>query len=566
MLIKKIALAATALLMTGVSQAALGQDTGQILRDVERNIPKAPPPTPSVPNLAPAIPDDDFLKDGQTVRVTGFKIQSSLIAETELAAQLADFVGRDCTLGDLKEAAARISRYYARRDLLARAVLPRQSVEGGIVTIQVLEARMGRVKIDPSSKTRLDPARAEAFIHARNPAGDAVRPGAIAAGVTNLGIIPGMQAIGILDAGEEEGTTDVILKIQEPPLVTGVLVLDNSSAREIGRVRGLGIVTMTNASGIGEQASLIAQGTKSSRYGQFVAGAPLMDGVFWLEGSGGALTYDIPRSVNATEPAGDAQTAALTVRWLALQSSGEPVNLSVGVEHKWTNDKVGGLTTASNRLAALTFAARRVMRDQWQGGGAFILDAAVKIGNVDLSGNASNKALDRATADTQGNYAKVTLSAARRQALWQGGDLQISLSGQVASKNLNSAEQFSLGGMNGTRGYPVNAGSGDLGAMLAVELGHMLRDDLRVATFWDGGLIQQHKERWTGWEGVGSPHNTYFQQDVGASVQWQPLENVQLKTTVAKRVGPDAGRGLDLRVANERRAEMRAWMQLVLTV
>lgn len=554
------------MLMTGASQVALGQDAGQILRDVERNIPKAPPPTPSVPGLAPAMPDDDFLKDGQTVRVTGFRIQSSLIPEKELAAQLTDYVGRDCTLGDLKEAAARISRYYAKRDLLARAVLPRQSLEGGIVTIQVLEARMGRVKIDPSSNTRLDPARAEAFIHARNPAGDAVRPGAIAAGVTNLGIIPGMQAVGILDAGEEEGTTDVILKMQEPPLVTGLLVLDNNSASEIGRARALGIVTMTDASGFGEQASLIAQVTKSSRYGQVSAGAPFMDGAFWLEGSGAALTYDIPRSVNTTQPAGNAQTAGLTARWLGLQASGEPVNLSVGVEHKWTSDKVGGLTTASNRLAALTFSARRVMRDQWQGGGAFILDGAVKIGNVDLSGNASNKALDRATADTQGNYAKLTLSAARRQALWQGGDLQITLSGQLASKNLNSAEQFSLGGLNGTRGYPVNAGSGDQGAMLGVELGHMLRDDLRGAIFWDGGLIEQHKERWTGWEGLGSPHNTYFQHNVGASVQWELLDNVQLETTLAKRVGPDAGRGLDLRVANERRSELRAWIQLVLAV
>jgi hemolysin activation/secretion protein len=256
----------------------------------------------------------------------------------------------------------------------------------------------------------------------------------------------------------------------------------------------------------------------------------------------------------------------LTARWLTFQTSGEPVNLSVGFEHKWTQDKVGGLTTASNRLAALTFAARRVMRDQWQGGGAFVLDAAVKLGNIDLSGNATNKALDRATVDTQGKYAKLNLSVSRRQALWQGGDLQISLSGQLASKNLNSAEQFSLGGMNGTRGYPVNAGSGDQGAMLGLELGHLLRDDLRVATFWDGALIQQHKERWKGWEGLGSPHNIYFQHDVGASVQWLPLDNLQLKTTVAKRVGPDAGRGLDLKVVNERRAEMRAWLQLVLTV
>lgn len=544
----------------------LAQDAGQILRDVERNIPKMEPPTPAVPSLAPTIPNEEFLKDGETVRVTGFRILSNLIPEKELQQELADYVGRDCALGDLKEAAARISRYYAQRDLLARAVLPRQSLEGGLVTIQVLEARMGKVKIDLSSDSRLTPDRASAFIHAQNAEGAPLSPAAVAIGVSNLGNIPGMQAMGILDAGEAEGSTDVILKLREPPLVAGTVVIDNNSAREIGRVRGLGMVTLANASGSGEQATVVGQATKSSRYGQVSTGLPVMDGEFWLEGMGSALTYDIPRSINVTQPAGTAQTVAANARWLGLRGSGEPISLSVGFEHKWTRDKVGGLATARNRLAGITFSARRTMRDQWQGGGLFVLDAAVKVGNVDLSGNQTNKVLDKATADTQGKYGKFTFSVARRQALWDGGDGLVALSGQLATKNLNSAEQFSLGGLSGTRGYPVNAGSGDQGAMLSLELGHRLHEDVRVAAFWDGGLIEQHKDRWTGWQGLGSPHNSYFQQDVGTSVQWSVLKGVQVNGTLAKRVGPDDGRGIDLRAANERRAELRAWMQLVLAI
>ncbi|WP_114395645.1 ShlB/FhaC/HecB family hemolysin secretion/activation protein [Oleisolibacter albus] len=563
---KQILLALTSLLGTGVSPLALAQDAGQILRDVERNIPKTAPPTPSVPDLAPAAPDDGFLKEGQTVRVAGFRILSTLIAEKELQDQVAEYVGRDCTLGDLKEAAAKISRYYAKRDLLARAVLPRQNLAGGIVTIQVLEARMGRVKIDPSSDTRLDPARAADFIHAQNPAGDPLRPGAVATGVSNLGIIPGMQAVGILDAGEEEGTTDVILKLREPPLLTGTVILDNNSAHDIGRVRGLGMLTMSNPNGFGEQATVVGQVTRASRYGQVSAGAPVLDGELWLEGMGAALTYDIPADVNVSKPSGTAQTAGLVARWLALQSSAEPLSLSLGVEHKWTRDKVAGVQTARNRLASVTLSAHHVLRDQWQGGGVFMLDAAVEAGTVDLSGDAGNKALDKATADTHGRYGKMTLSIARRQSLWEGGDALVALSGQVSSKNLNSSEQFSLGGMNGTRGYPVNAGSGDQGVMLTIEVGHQLQDDLRLAAFWDGGLIEQHKELWEGWQGLESPHNSYVQQDVGASVQWRPLDRIQVNTTVARRIGPDAGRGMDLRAANERRAELRAWMQLILSV
>lgn len=550
----------------GVSPLALAQDAGQILRDVERNIPKTSPPTPAVPDLAPAPPDEGFLKEGQTVRVTGFRILATLIPEKELQDQLADYVGRNCTLGDLKEAAAKISRYYAKHDLLARAVLPRQSLEGGIVTIQVLEARMGRVKIDPSSDTRLDPARAADFIHAQNPAGEPLRPGAVATGVSNLGIIPGMQALGILDAGEAEGTTDVILKLREAPLLSGTVILDNNSAHDIGRVRGLAMLTMADPNGFGEQASVVGQVTRASRYGQVSAGAPVLDGELWLEGMGAALGYDIPADVNVSKPTGTAQTAGLVARWLALQSSAEPLSLSLGVEQKWTRDKVAGVQTARNRLTSVALSAHQVLRDSWQGGGVFVLDAAVEAGTVDLSGDAGNKALDRATAKTHGQYGKLTLSAARRQSLWEGGDALVALSGQIASKNLNSSEQFSLGGMNGTRGYAVNAGSGDQGALLTLEVGHRVLDDLRLAVFWDGGLIEQHKERWPGWQGLESPHNTYVQQDVGASVQWHPLETVQVNGLVAGRVGPDDGRGMDLRTANERRADLRAWMQLVLSI
>lgn len=557
-----VALLCAVAVCAGSATGALAQDASQIMRDVERNIPRPPPPTPAVPNLVPPVSEGEFLKEGETVRVQGFHIVATLIPEAELTALLTDYVGRDCTLGDLKEAAARITRHYAKRDLLARAVLPRQTLEGGIVTIQVLEARMGKVKLDPSSKTRLSPDRAADFIHAQNPSGDPLHPSAVATGVSNLGIIPGVQALGVLDAGEEEGTTDVILKLREPPLVSATALVDNNSAAEIGRVRALAMLTMTNATGFGEQAALTGQATKSSRYGQVSAGAPLLDGNLWLEGMGAGLTYDIPKKVNVSEPSGTAQTAGLTVRWLALRTSAEPVSLSFGVEHKWTNDKLAGLTTATNRLAGATFAAHRSMRDDWQGGGAFVFSAAIKVGYVDLSRNASNKALDKASARTQGKYGKITLTAARRQVLWKNADLTVSLSGQLASKNLNSGEQFSLGGLTGTRAYPVNAGSGDQGAMLNLELGQQVLDRLRLSAFWDGGLVEQHKQRWTGWEGVGSPHNIYFQHGAGAGATWTPFDNVQVKAVVARRIGPDAG----MDVLSGRRAETRAWTQLVVMV
>ncbi|MEE3624409.1 ShlB/FhaC/HecB family hemolysin secretion/activation protein [Nitrospirillum sp. BR 11752] len=549
-----------------LAKRADAQDTGQILRDVERNIPREAPRAPTLPDLAPPPPDGEFLKAGETVHVTGFRFIATLIPESELRAQLTSYVGRDCTLGDLREAAARISRYYAQHDYLARAVLPRQDLEGGVVTIQVLEARMGRVLIDPSSEVRLDADQAQDFIYAQNAPGDPLRPSAVATGVSNLGLIPGMQALGVLDAGADEGTTDIHLKMREPPLVTGTTVIDNNAPREIGGVRGLILATMTDAAGVGDQVAFTGQVSQSSKYGQMMVGAPVWHEGLWLEASGAVLQYDVPADINASTPSGDAQTAALTLRWLALRSSAAPVNLAFGLEHKWTSDKLVDVVTASNRLGAMILAAHRLMRDDWQGGGAFTLDAQVKAGNVDLSHNAANQAIDQATARTAGHFVKATASISRAQVLWRGGDALVTLAAQIASKNLNSSEQFSLGGPSGVRAYPLNQGGGDQGAMLNIEIGQMVSDSVRFSAFWDGGWVEQHKTTWGGWEGVGSPHNHYVLQGVGASVQWTPASNVQMKATVARRIGSDAGRNADGLDLDGRRRELRAWMQMVLSV
>ncbi|WP_245580240.1 ShlB/FhaC/HecB family hemolysin secretion/activation protein [Niveispirillum irakense] len=519
-----------------------------------------------MPEIAPTPQEGGFLKEGETVRVTGFRILSTLIPEQELQAQLSSYVGRDCTLGDLREAAAKIASYYSKRDFLARAILPNQTLENGIVTIQVLEGRMGRVLIDPSSRTRMNPDRAAAFIHAQNPEGEPLRPSAVATGVSNLTLIPGMQALGVLDAGEQEGTTDVRLKLLEPKPVTTTLLLDNSSVREIGEARALGMMNVSNTLGFGDQLALTGQLTQFSRYMQVLAGAPVLDGDYWLEAMAGALRYEVDKKYNVTRPKGDAQTVALNLRWLGLRDSADPVNFAFGAEHKWTNDRVAGLETADNGLTAFTFAAHRRMGDAWMGGGAFVLDGQVKAGFVDLSGNRTNKLFDKVTADTQGYYGKLNVSVARAQNLWANGDGRITLSAQASTNNLNSAEQFTLGGPNGIRAYPVSVGNGDQGAMLNVEVGHRVREDLRLSLYWDAGVIEQHKRTWNGWQDLSSPHNQYVLQGVGAEALWTPLSNLQARLSVSHHVGNDTSHRPTPADMENRRRRLQAWVQLVLTV
>ena len=74
-------------------------------------------------------------------------------------------------------------------------------------------------------------------------------------------------------------------------------------------------------------------------------------------------------------------------------------------------------------------------------------------------------------------------------------NLLLAVSGQQASKNLTSAEKFSLGGPNGVRAYPTGEGSGDTGTMLTAEMRYIVPEfklmggDLTVSGFYDVGVI-----------------------------------------------------------------------------
>jgi hypothetical protein len=63
------------------------------------------------------------------------------------------------------------------------------------------------------------------------------------------------------------------------------------------------------------------------------------------------------------------------------------------------------------------------------------------------------------------------------------------VSGQTASKNLDSSEKFSLGGINGVRAYPQGEASGDEGYRGTVELRHNVMPNVQATVFYDWGKV-----------------------------------------------------------------------------
>ena len=101
--------------------------------------------------------------------------------------------------------------------------------------------------------------------------------------------------------------------------------------------------------------------------------------------------------------------------------------------------------------------------------------------------------------DDDESYTKLVYSASRLQDWITGRALvYFNLRGQYAANNLDTTEQFRLGGPDGVRAFATGEGTGDLGVIASLELrllppeswfGRIARD-MVFSLFADGGYVQ----------------------------------------------------------------------------
>ena len=65
---------------------------------------------------------------------------------------MAKFIDRPISFGDLQNAAIAVATAYRNAGWIVRAYLPQQEITGDTVTIQIVEAKLGAVRIEGNTK------------------------------------------------------------------------------------------------------------------------------------------------------------------------------------------------------------------------------------------------------------------------------------------------------------------------------------------------------------------------------------------------------------------------------
>lgn len=529
-------LLAAAPFLTARAADPLPVDIGTILQQVQPSQPFAPPPRGEAPTLsnqenAPAPP----VRPPVSVDVKSIKILGNTLVETEtLHGLVADAEGKNLTLDQLDEMATRISRYYrGRGQSFARAVVPAQVIQSGVVRFLVIEARYGKVGID--NHTRVNDLLLQATA-APLQGGQPVEQALLDKSLLLMSDIPGVMVQATLRPGEGLGNSDLVIQATPGSAASGNLMLDGYGNSYTGRARFGGTVFFNNPLRRGDVLGVggLSSGT-GLNYGR-VSYESLLNGQGTRGGAAySMLNYKIGGSLQELGAHGSAETESLWGRHPLVRSQAVNVYGQVQYDNLQLRERIdmAGMKT-DRHLGSWTSSLSGDWRDTLMSGGINTWSLAWTRGRVGFD-VAEAQLADAAGARTEGWFSKTNLNFTRLQRWGDKGTLHFSWAGQWAGSNLDSSQKMSVGGPYSVRAYDVSALSGDAGYRASVELRYDLGPagggKLQALAFWDGAYLKVNQRPWT----AGT--NTATFSGAGVGLDWSGFNQWRARAYLASPLG-----------------------------
>jgi hemolysin activation/secretion protein len=559
---------AAGLIFAALAGAAIAQvrpDSGRVLEDSRTGgAPQPPRPAPRLDLQEPVRPALTA-PDSYRVLVKGFRItRATAFAEASLTPLLRAYVGRELGLADLEEAASVITRFYRDRGyLVARAYVPAQEIREGIVEITVLEGRLGALKIfvPEGRRSETSPRLVRGIISANQPPGSVIRSEGLERGLLLLSDTPGITARATLSPGEEPGTSDLTVDVGDPPVLTGSADIDNFGNRYTGAFRLGGTAFLNSPGGIGDLVTARIQASTGSQNARLGYQMPLGYKGLRVGAAFSFVRYKLCCGFEGADANGSASDFTATGQYPFVRGRNFNLYGSLSASAKRFGDRSGDIKFSDRTVRAVAPGVSGDSRDSAMGGGLNAFSLALTSGKLDLTG-AGELSQDEITTQKNGGYSKTNYALSRLQRLGSATSLYVSLSGQMASKNLDSSEQFALGGPYGVRAYPTGEAIGDEGMLVAVEGRWQFRDNWQASVFLDRGQIRLHKNEWLGWQGLNTTiTNAYSLTGTGLGLDYSRPGRLLLRMMLAKKLGTNSGRDVNGNDADGRDSKFRGWIQ-----
>ena len=469
-------------------------------------------------NTAAALPSGaPFLV--KSIQISGNK----KIDTATLHALVEDAEGQSMTIAQLEKVIFRITEYYNSHGFpLARAIIPAQTIEGGVVNIQIIIARYGSVSVANQSKVNdgvlistLSTLKTDAMIEQAD----------LDRALLLLSDLPGVVVNTTLTPGAAVGTSDLKVTATAAPSITANVITDNYGNSYTGRYRVGGTVNIVDPMNLKNSDNLSISALSSGmgmNYARVGYESVINGDGTRLGGSYSALRYVLGGAAASADASGTAQVASLWIKHPLIRSRDANVYAQMQFDGLVLKDKAS-IDQNDRTLTNLTASVSGDVRDK-------LLSGAVNTFSLGLTGGNVGSASASQSAALKGNFWKVNASVARLQALGPADSVYASYTGQRASKNLDPSQKMSVGGASTVRAYDTGAVSGDSGDLFTAEYRHdfgsVLMGQLQGIGFIDRANMTINKDSL----GEG---NTASLTGAGLGLNWTGANQWSAKTYIA---------------------------------
>ena len=426
-------------------------------------------------------------------RVKGSKI----LTPTEIGEAVYPFLGPGRTVDDVEHARAALEKVYHDKGYQTVAVqIPEQQGRGGVVFLEVVENKVGRLRVKGSRYFSLNgikqgvPSIAEGRVPNFND---------LTQEMIGLNQWPDRRVTPTLKEGEEPGTVDVDLNVKDTFPLHGSLELNNRYSPDTSELRLNGGLSYSNLWQMGHGAGVSFQISPEERKdvavvsGYYLARLP---NVNWL-----TLTLQDTRqdsnvsSLTGSDTAGKGNTLGVRVGITLPPLKDYVHSVSFGIDYKAFKQDVtlAGVTTDT---PVYYYPLDITYNGTWLGKGyTTILDAGVYF---HLRGVGSTEtSFDNSRYDADGGFIYFRGDLSHEHDLPGGLQVFGKVQGQMANQPLLVSDQFIVGGLSTVRGYLEGEVPGDNGVVGSFELrspsliGWLGKGpgDWRVYGFADGGYV-----------------------------------------------------------------------------
>jgi hemolysin activation/secretion protein len=429
-------------------------------------------PSVAVPNAqgAAAVPSQKPLST-QRFDIDDFAVQGAdKLPEIDIEEAIYPFLGPNKSAADVEKARAALEKAYHDRGYQTVSVtVPEQNTQRKVVTLKVLELKVGRLRVKNSRYFDLDKIKDRA---ASLKEGTVPNFNDVTKDIVALNQWPDRRVTPALRAGVTPGTVDVDLNVEDTAPLHASVEVNNRQSPNTTDLRTTSTVHYDDLWQLGHSLSFTYQvAPERPSDAEVFSGSYLarVADVDWLN----VLVYAVKSNSNVatvggTNIVGPGEIFGSRAVMTLPNRDNFFHTLSAGVDFKHFDQTVtlggAGFSSPVTYYPVVASYSAMFRNEKF----TTQLNAAITYNLRPLSSSPTD--FDNKRFDASASFTHLNVDVSHTQELPEGFQLYGKVQGQVADGPLVSSEQLSLGGLDTVRGYLESETLGDDGIVGNLEL------------------------------------------------------------------------------------------------